>query len=251
MQRKNFSLIELLIVVAIIGALTALILPQFDVSEAEAKDAGCDYSQYGTLRTLTQFRSLNGVYPTGWHTGLTSDGVVMADPKMMDVCKNNVDNAASIAKLSAENIESLEEAGIWTLAADYGKAAVAPVVDTTQVIKVDGEWFETQDLGTWSNSTDPVTFNGKGYATTPDSSNYNYGYDDVVVLFAAPTVDWENYYVNSATDGVASKVGVAQEGKCPWDKDAFSYYMGFFGLKAGAKAKLIGTTCPECGSLNP
>ena len=54
---RFFSLIELLIVVAIIGALVALVLPHMESNEQEAKDTACDYNSYGTLRYLTMFRS--------------------------------------------------------------------------------------------------------------------------------------------------------------------------------------------------
>ena len=267
MQRKNFSLIELLIVVAIIGALTALILPQFDVSEAEAKDAGCDYSQYGTMRTLTQFRSLNGVYPTGWHTGLeaaTSPDVktglmgILSSAKMPEITAGNIDKGSSISKLTQNEINSLAAAGIGSLGFGYGEEAVKPTTDTT-VVRMDKQWFEDSSFdwaakaGTIGTAT-PVTFNGRDYAKLKAKYITNGNYSGFIVLFASPTVDWENYYTGGDLDApTASKVSVAQEGKCPWVKDIFGYYIGYFAVDGvnSTKAKLIGTTCPECGPLNP
>lgn len=114
-----------------------------------------------------------------------------------------------------------------------------------------GDWFEDSSYD-WTAHTgtvgtaDKVTFDGH------DNAYIKNKYGEIIVLFAAPTVDWDNYYTGgNLTAGTSSKVSVAQEGKCPWVKDEFGYYVGFFGTKAGEKAKLIGTTCPECGPLNP
>lgn len=263
MKKNYFSLIELLIVIAIIGSLTALIMPQFDMSESEAKDAGCDYSQYGTMRTLSDFRSLNGVYPTGWHTGLetqTGSDVMGTneDSAMADITWGNIDNNATIAALTDAEVESLKLAGIGSLGYGFGIDA-KDIANTTTAIKMTADWqenasHENSDAG--SGAT--VTFNGVPY-TTPSSGDVTGledKYESVIALFAAPTVDWENYYTDGdTTAGQPSKVG-AQVGKCPWVKDIFGYYIGYFGTNGttaanAVKAKLVGTTCPECGPLNP
>ena len=88
-KKEGFSLIELMIVVVILGALTAIILPQFDVSETEVKDTACDASNYGTLRQLASFRSANGVYPTGFHTGYAKAESIM--PSLPDYTNVNIE----------------------------------------------------------------------------------------------------------------------------------------------------------------
>ncbi|MFI3290640.1 MAG: prepilin-type N-terminal cleavage/methylation domain-containing protein, partial [Opitutales bacterium] len=138
--KKAFSLIELMIVIVIIGALTAIILPQFDVSEAEAKDTGCDASNYGTLSQLTKFRSLNGAYPARMHTGYeaasnggastdalmgTTDSVFAKIPSFTALNMASGDSASATARSTSFNVndgdyldfgDSLREAGIISLA---------------------------------------------------------------------------------------------------------------------------------------
>ena len=54
-KKTAFSLIELLIVISILGALTAIILPQFNVSEQEAQEAISKHNAMGLMRFLNQY----------------------------------------------------------------------------------------------------------------------------------------------------------------------------------------------------
>lgn len=322
--KKAFSLIELMIVIVIIGALTAIILPQFDVSEAEAKDTGCDASNYGTLSQLTKFRSLNGAYPARMHTGYEADGGASTDalmgtstdsvfakiPSFTALNMANGGGDSTTARSTSFNVnsedyldfgDSLREAGIISLACGgfpidaANSESVAYVAfngiagNTSMTTKavvylsaITSNWFEAwavNDDGTANDAeldtaSTPITINGiplpyymfedprTAYAagtTLPDTftSTAMVGGDSgdgiVVPLFLAPTTDWDHWYDANGGEN-DSKIQVAQVGQCPWLEGGaeFRYYIGIFKLYAdGSKAKLLGTMCPEGGSLNP
>jgi prepilin-type N-terminal cleavage/methylation domain-containing protein len=272
-MKQGFSLIELMIVVVIIGALTAIILPQFSMSETEAKDAGCDASNYGTLRQMVNFKSVNGVYPSRLHTGFedatAADTVAMGatdGSALADVTAYNLTNETVVATLNEGQADSLIAAGIDYLAAGgFGVNAVfTPVASGVAVRSINQDWYEGfHDDGSADTDT-AITINGLPiftYASSDPQLDYEVGdaigdLDDVngivVPLFAAPTADWDRAVVDGAS--MESKVSVAQAGGCPWLEagDEFRYYITFFKVfDNGDAAKLIGTACPECGSLNP
>lgn len=272
-SRSGFSLIELIIVIVIIGALTAIIIPQFDASESQAKDTGCDASNYGTLRQLGNFRSVNGVYPSRLHTGYeslagTDDfmGTTDGASALAEITENNFVNHSTKTTLTADQAASLTAAGMNVLAyGGFGIPAVFEEVDdTTQVAVIDDDWFEAHGASGTGIPGNEVTVNGLpvfAYAASDPQLDYAPGdayadLDDVdgivVPFFAAPTADWENAVI----DGVpmASKIGVAQVGGCPWLEggEEFRYYIAFFkAYNDGRPAKMIGTACPEGGSMNP
>jgi len=284
-KKQYFSLIELLIVIAILGALVALILPSLESSEDDAKDTACDYNNYGTLRYVTMFESVNGVYPSGFHTGLEADidnantmaglagftcANMIGNPDGFTLTATgdeNEDNmwqaatttAASAAgnivneALGANTLASLQKAGIMHLA--YGNNTATAIDATSHVIKVGDaaqlleDQVNTDGLITLADGSN-ITINGR---SIPD---YIAAGDVCVPLFVAPTIDWDHYYPEeSITVGVrSSKIGIGLPGKCPHlKKEAFRYYICLFSVDndGGTKAKLIGTLCPECGSLNP
>ena len=260
--RAGFSLIELMIVVVIIGALVAIIIPQFNASESEAKDAGCDASNYGTLRQISNYRSLNGVYPSRLHTGFESDagsGAPMGTSdcsKLASVTATNFVSKSTWAALTADQASSLAKAGIVKLA--YGgfgiNADFVPTTGGVHVARVTASWLEDHN-----DNTTIVTVNGvdlKDYVQVdPYDSSASPEEDGIVVpLIAAPTADFDNYYLGSESAKYASKVSVAQVGACPWVEKGteFPFYVCFFKVyDDGRAAKMIGTACPECGSLNP
>lgn len=320
--KKAFSLIELMIVIVIIGALTAIILPQFDVSEAEAKDTGCDASNYGTLSQLTKFRSLNGAYPARMHTGYEAAKGGASTEELMGTSEDSVfakipsftalnmaSGASSTARSTSFNVnnaayrdfgDSLREAGIISLAcggfpieaANSNIAYVAfngiagntsmTTAKAVYLSAITSDWFEAwaiNDDGTANDAelditSTPITINGiplPYYMFEDPRTEYEDGTalptsitsaamiggesgDGIVVpLFLAPTTDWDHWYDANGGEN-DSKIQVAQVGQCPWLEGGaeFRYYIGIFKLYAdGSKAKLLGTMCPEGGSLNP
>ena len=262
----GFSLIELMIVVVILGALVAIIIPQFNQSESEAKDTGCDASNYGTLRQMVNFRSINGVYPSRLHTGFESDassavgmgyGSGAEGGKLAPVTYSNLVGSSSWVTLDEKQAASLAQAGIVKLAyGGFGSGQDASFVSTTNgvhVATVTDSWLEDHD-----DLTTKVTVNGVELKDYIHSDPYDLTSTEdgiVVPLIAAPTAEFDHYYLNGSTSAqYDSKVGIGQVGACPWvEKGAeFPFYVCFFKVHDdGTAAKLIGTACPECGSLNP
>jgi hypothetical protein len=77
--------------------------------------------------------------------------------------------------------------------------------------------------------------------------------DVIIPLFVTPTIDWDSYYDSNGNEAGESTIKIALAGQCPnLAKGAFRYYICMFRLYSdGSAAKLLGTLCPECGSVNP
>lgn len=71
-KKGGFTLLELLIVVALLAALVGLMLPQFRDRSAQATETIQSSNMAQLDRTLRQFRNVNGVWPTLWNTGTHS-----------------------------------------------------------------------------------------------------------------------------------------------------------------------------------
>ena len=258
-KRNLFSLIELLIVIGIMGVLTALILPQFSNAEENAKDTGCDYNNAGTLRYVSMFRAANGKYPSGFHTGLNDGGAIYGtgdDDPGIDPTIANITASTTRAALTdagdgtGEYLTSMKKAGIVGVA-EGGEAAKD--IAGIQVAQVSGDWFEDAKNGSVADCTEKLTFNNKSFTEWESKDTSPDGKDGILIpLFAASTVDWDNYYGEDGDIAGESKVGIGLPGKCPWPEDGkMRFYICFFKAYAdGSPAKLIGTACPECGPLN-
>ena len=82
----------------------------------------------------------------------------------------------------------------------------------------------------------------------------------VLVFWIAPTTDWSADIAPNKDWGNGNvDLGIDLEGQCPipaeaasGEEVAFAYYMAYFKVyNDGTAAKMIGSTCPECGVLNP
>ena len=87
--KSGFTLIELLIVIGLLGALVALVLPALTGSREEALAAVDDYNQTGTLRTPTLYVNLYGVLPSDMHTRLDAHANFTTHDDLMDVPPEN------------------------------------------------------------------------------------------------------------------------------------------------------------------
>ena len=255
-RSQFFSLVELLIVIAIMGALTALILPQFTGTEKESKRSACKYNSSGTQRYISTFKSINGVFPSKLHS-CGHNGTLL--PQATGNLTNNA--ADNFTALSVNEAKSLVKAGIVALAEAAGtgdelwrkyaeKALVA--ADGTMTAKTAlPKVIKIKKDEVWKEGAEEVTIRGKHlheYVVENSKS--------VAVLFVSPATDWENVYKNeNSTASGQSKFTVPLVGQAPIDSshNTFAYYGLVLELDETGQqaARLLGVICPECGSLNP
>ncbi len=68
MNKKGFTLIEMLIVVTILGILAAVVLPRFTASTANSKANSHKYDRNNIDKQIENFYADNGSYPTAMTT---------------------------------------------------------------------------------------------------------------------------------------------------------------------------------------
>jgi prepilin-type N-terminal cleavage/methylation domain-containing protein len=258
-----FTLIEMLVVIGLLGSLTALVLPSLSANREEALGDVCDYNQAGTVRVLKQYNNLVGGYPADMHNGLqgvADDSVAMEG--LPDAQEDHmVTNIATTRhKLLAAEATSLTAAGITSVCSGTGlnSTAVAADVNVAMACAADGTGAWLDDGGV------EMTFDGiliSDWADGTSGPSWNTGKaGPVVVLWIAPTVNWA---AGSGDNNDWSKgnveMGIDLEGQCPiptaaasGDEVSFAYYMAYFKVyNDGSAARMIGSTCPECGVMNP
>lgn len=259
MRNGGFTLIELLIVIGLLGALTALILPRLSASREDAIGDVCDYNQAGTLRVLNQYYDMYGKYPKDLHNGMTStDSGAVAMPGLPDFQGGNMVSNITTTRhaLLTNEATSLIEAGIESICSSNGLHSTA-VATGVYVARCTTNWVD--------DSESPYTFNGMDIAEWESASgtpSWDATNGIVVTLWVAPTTDWSANQGDSGnndwTKG-AVDYGISLAGQCPVPTTSingkepdFAYYMAYFKVYSdGTKARLIGTSCPECGVLNP
>jgi prepilin-type N-terminal cleavage/methylation domain-containing protein len=235
-RKSGFTLIELLIVIGLLAALAAVLLPTLMGTREDAL-AGIDkYNAAGTLRTLRQYEAMTGDLPNGMHTGLaTSTGTDLMD--VTTAFEKNAKQSGSITTLTPSEITALSNVGITKLAYGAGvkdnpTASLDAVLgyvnisSTTNVISVTPDWVGEDDA--------PITFNGKTIAALEEE-----GYSKIINLFITPTANW-----NSESTGWVKGFGVKLDvpGTCPIVDEDFSYYTVFIGIMSeGAKYSTTST----------
>ncbi len=266
--KKYFSLIELLIVIAIIGALSAMIIPAFSSSEKDSKESADAYNNRGILRYIHMFKDANGYFPSGFHTGLSTSGAALttlseafgeAESDAMELndtfSVTTLSNTAATEDDSAKlYITSLKEAGInYLTAGEVSDATATPLKDSTStvsVLKVDPSKFAADE--------EPV-FNGRKLSAYLKPLQFEMGeHEDngiIVALFVTPNIDWETVYSGGYhqhedhghfESRTASKIALKNTPVSNVSDADFKYFVCFFKLSNdGSAAQLIGITSPE------
>jgi prepilin-type N-terminal cleavage/methylation domain-containing protein len=262
-RSSAFTLIEMLVVIGLLGALTALVLPGLAANREEALGDVCDYNQAGSVRVLKQYNNLVGGFPADMHNGLQGtddspvamEGLPSAQTEHMVTDINETRHA-----LTEDQADSLVAAGITRVCSDTGlnSTVVAADVNVAAACSANGS-------NPWNDDSEAeMTFDGIAISDWADGSagpSWNTEKaGPVVCLWIAPTVDWAS---GSGDNNDWSKgnveYGIELEGKCPIPTAAasgaevsFSYYMAYFKVyDDGSPARMIGSTCPECGVMNP
>jgi len=273
-KTRTFTLIELLIVIGLLGALTALILPSLTANREEALGDICDYNQAGTVRILKQYENLVNGYPADMHNGLdAATEIAKAIPGLPGAQKANmvatIDGPCpSIHQLTKLQAKSLSTAGITSICSGTGlnQTSIKDVAGDTDVATSVAVVRAYSAGAYWTDDASAdITFDGRSLrqwetaANTP-SWDQKEGEGVVVVLWLAPTTDWDSGRgdINDWSKGSVT-MAIDMEGHCPipteaasGDEVSFAYYMAYFKVyNNGAPARLIGSTCPECGVLNP
>jgi prepilin-type N-terminal cleavage/methylation domain-containing protein len=220
-KNSGFTLIELLIVIGLLAALAAVLLPLLGGDRDKALANIDKYNKAGTLRTLRQYEAVTGgKLPNGMHTGLTDT----TGSTLMEVPERFRTNAAgSVEALTADDIDALNSAGITKLA--YGKGDKtatdsATILGYEDLVVGDNVIVATSAWQDEDGNT--LTFNGKTIADLNGE-----GYLKIINLFVTPTADW-NASGKGWVEGFNVKMDIP--GTCPIPDEAFSYYTAFIGI---------------------
>ena len=287
---KLFSLLELMLVITILGVITAVALPQFDVSEQEAKEKLSEHNASAVERTLRQFNNVHGVFPTGYHAGLSANGSTSVPGLSLDVAANisadvTADGAVvagsylyggyvaanpATTTLDAGLAQALKENGIHHIIHDgYGTGSDATSSFSQSVAAnlpmwiIQGNGSGTgadifrgatiaQD-GTVTKGTEVVTINGRALST------WNaWGGEAVALVFISPDVQWggslASYYdrtYNGPGKYLGScKVGMETPPKDPSAGPGFPYYVAAYYLSSGFVNSDSGYSCKLLGVLD-
>ncbi len=261
---QRFSLIELLIVIVIIGLLSALLIQQFGNFSEDAKTA-VDKSNLSTLqRHLVTFNAANGHYPSSLHTGLNATGTAsikkVEDPSAWPTVETSepffiasmAQNIDSYTVAVPEDVlpavrKSLAEGGVRNLLFGFDDYDGTPILDLDKTLPLRSisstGWFDTNG----------GTFNYEGYPIQKWNDNYYY-----IPLFVSNRTQWGGIYDTKGNYVGASKVKLdeAPQAPLPEGSTKANYYALIFRVKAtsdGAKtfspAEFLGVYSPNDASL--
>jgi prepilin-type N-terminal cleavage/methylation domain-containing protein len=244
-RKSGFTLIELLIVIGLIAALAAVLLPSL-MGDRDAALRNIDkYNQAGTLRTLRQYEAMTGNLPNGLHTGLMTDAA--AATTMQGVSSTFTTNFAkgSVVALTDTDIAALENIGITELAYGVGKPdghdldealGYSELSTTTNVISLP----ILDETKLWKDKNgNALSFNGKG-------AHYlgHEGYTKIIPLFITPTAQWEAEGKNWVK-GFSVGMDIPATTPLP-ESEHFPYYIAYVGIQAGYEVKVVKTgTAPD------
>jgi general secretion pathway protein G len=110
MKQKGYTLIELLIVLAIIGLLVSVALPRFREAHQRAKEAVLKENLFTLRQTIDQYHHDKGKYPSSI-SALVQEGYLRKMP--MDPIAQSDSSWIEVPEDLGDNPDPTAQAGIW------------------------------------------------------------------------------------------------------------------------------------------
>lgn len=265
---RHFTLIELIAVIAILGALTMLILPKFMNTENDAKMAVSQFNASGLMRFLEGYQASTGEFPQSMHTGLDqkgtdfvktidANGAETSTYAMPRPLITNMQNATAVLEADGEKDdafgggkmpqkfrESLAKAGVKTtfygfegISGDWGPYSITDAKYPVRYISKD--WYDANG--------DTIMIRGKGIGEWATYNGAVSDYSRFVVLFFTET-SLMNAKDNEKNN---SRLGLAAAPVSPLvTKGQFGYYaVVFYAFNSGKAAYIYTIISPEGETL--
>ncbi|HQO57571.1 MAG TPA: prepilin-type N-terminal cleavage/methylation domain-containing protein [Candidatus Omnitrophota bacterium] len=216
---KGFTLIEMLLVVALLSIVGIMIVRQFGDTEKEAKKVAAAHNKKTLQQTVLDYQSLYGVFPSKWHSGLAADDLSSVEGLSKEVAINMAATAtddaivdrytngyqvlipgANVQGLSLGQAEALHEnsihqlvkGGYMPVSNPSSTAGTVPVAENLVAWVLTGgvELYRGGSLEVTNYDADYNTLNRATLGTEVVTingdplSNSQYGTDEAVVLVA-------------------------------------------------------------------
>lgn len=261
-RRNCFSLIELLIVVAILGTLTMLMMPKFGDIEYDTRKAVSQYNNAALGNFLSTYFAANQALPSRLHTGLDEKGEELRED-LPEIVRRNMDDTENQGAIyfpkdnDKLSFGGLRNAGIVELA--YGADTVAhyeiPPKEGPKLIQILGNWFNDCSEGFLDKHEEKILkLQGASLKDWADGGKdlLNQGTEkySIVALFITPQAKW----------GVVSGIGpegtpvVARSSsasidmtKNVWNDNGFNYPIVFLKVYPSRRAEPIGVVSIKSG----